>query len=179
MLHIFETIDPSRRVHHYSQINKPRIHQMTYSTDIQDFLNLNKKGDHTGNLGDGLAEASIEQYGGEKAFLETWQGACYDTTNINGWQDTAEVVKFYNKNRDDILMFFSLVADEEGYEDEAEMIAKWNFLDNTLTANQVRIALTDTTSENHGLVAQAAALAVAQEAARYYKMFVDNKSSEK
>ena len=88
-------------------------------------------------------------------------------------------MKFYNKNRDDILMFFSLVADEEGYEDEAEMIAKWNFLDNTLTANQVRIALTDTTSENHGLVAQAAALAVAQEAARYYKMFVDNKSSEK
>lgn len=152
---------------------------MTYSTDIQNFLNLNKKGDHTGNLGDGLAEASIEQYGGEKAFLETWQYACNDTTNINGWRDKAEVVKFYNKNRDDILMFFSLVADEEGYEDEAELISKWNFLDNTLTANQVRIALTDTTSENHGLVAQAAALAVAQEAARYYKMFVDNKSSDK
>lgn len=152
---------------------------MTYSADIQDFLNLNGKGDHSGNLGDGLAEASIEQYGGEKAFLEAWQYACNGIGGAAGWQDKAEVVGFYDKNRDDILMFFSLVADEEGYEDEAEMIAKWNFLDNTLTANQVRIALTDTTSENHGLVAQAAALAVAQEAARYYKMFVDNKSSEK
>lgn len=149
---------------------------MTYSADIQDFLNLNGKGDHSGNLGDNLAKASIEQYGGENVFLESWENACNGIGSAAGWQDKAEVVRFYDNNREDILMFFSIVADEEGYEDEAQMISEWGYLGKTLSAAQVRDALTNTASENHELVAQAAALSVAEETARYYKMFFENKA---
>ena len=142
-----------------------------YSAKMQKFLNHNNEGDHTGNLDSSLAEVAIEQFGGEEAFLEVWEGVCDSIVGVSGWTDSPKMIAFYNKNREKILEFLELVADEEGYNTLSAAIAEWGYLDGKYTVNDVKRGLFEDSSKQHKLVAEACAMCVGQETARYYQMF--------
>lgn len=145
-----------------------------YSTKTQQFLNHNNEGDHTGNLDSSLAELAIEQFGGEEAFLAVWEDVCDSIVGVSGWTETAEMVAFYENNREKILEFHELVADEEGYDTLSAAIAEWGYLDGKYTVNDVKRGLYDNDSKQHKLVAEACAMSIGQETARYYQMFDEN-----
>ncbi|MBO6224345.1 MAG: hypothetical protein J6N72_02665 [Psychrobacter sp.] len=145
-----------------------------YSEKIQKFLGRNAEDDHTGNMGSGLAEKAIEQFGGEAAFLDVWEGVCDSIIGVSGWTDEVALTAFYNNNRDEILKFLDLVADEEGYNTLSDAMVDWDYLKGKYTVNDVKKGLYESSSKQHKFVAGACAMCIGQETARYYKMFIDN-----
>ena len=142
---------------------------ITYSEKTKQFLNFEDDRMHPS-----LVEAVIEQFGGEEAFLEVWEDVCDSIAGVSGWTDNPEKIAFYNKNREKILEFLKLLSDEFYYDTLSEAISDWGSLDGKYSIKDIEAALNDSSSKHHDTIAEACAMCVGQETARFYQMFYEN-----
>lgn len=125
-----------------------------------------------------LANIVIVQFGGEDAFLAAYESSCENgvINRIIGWDNTAQLKKFYANNQSEILGFAEIIAVGMAFGDKATMLQDFIRLSNkhTYEVSLIDDAITNTENEIHHVVIIALCALVAEGLACAYAQFIAN-----
>lgn len=121
--------------------------KIKYSPEIEGYLS-------SGQLAQtrSLADAIIKQVGGEKRFLEIYEGVVLNAQprTVDGFKSTSNVINFFNNNKSDVLAYIKEDADGIEAEDVAEII-HYRLCENTHTIDEVRAAIQEDSNRSDDL----------------------------
>lgn len=129
---------------------------------------------YIGNMSLSLATGIINRFGGEKDFIEQHSSACLVISDgIEGWQQTVDLIRFYEDNKESVLAHAASEAKRFGFDNLVDMIAGFKSLEGERTAEEINDAIQSTEAEYYEQVAVALAWFAGETLSKYYDLFLD------